>query len=208
MLERFVSLDPANVPNAPDNAYTDLERYRWLIQTFDKHIDRYALSFSSLSQKATWTLATATGFAAITGFTRGSSIVSVFQDGVSNSDYLFFLLFMLFVLIYLALLHNVLNVYKPHSIEFPVSPLNVSELGSPVSRHKDQGAYSDKSWEDIMIRFFEKDELECLREALKGYIDTTIEWNLLIQEMDRQLKSAYKKLPLLAFVSLFMWLLT
>ena len=208
IFERFMSLDPANVPNAPDNAFEDLERYRWLIQMYDKNIDRYHSSISSLNQKATWTLATAIGFALITGFAKGPSIISAFNNRASNSDLLILLLFLLFALIFFALLQNVLQVYRPQNVEYPVSPLNISKLGFPVSRYKDRGEYGKKCWKDIMSRFFEKDELECLRETLRGYIDSTIEWYLLNQKMTRPLQSAFNKLPILAFLSLFMWLLT
>ena len=51
-------------PDAPFNPYNNPERLNWLIQTFDKHIDRFDSRFSSLNQKATWTLTIATGFAA------------------------------------------------------------------------------------------------------------------------------------------------
>ena len=84
----------------------NLERLNYLIRAFDKHIDRYETSFASLNHKATWTLATATGLAAITGFTnsalRFSHISQV--NGATNtqsfSDLLF--AFILFALTYLV----------------------------------------------------------------------------------------------------------
>ena len=207
LLERIATMMVGKKPDAPVNPYNNPERLYWLIQTFDKHINRFDSSFSSLNQKATWTLATATGFAAISGFTKSTSIVTALGDGASRTDHVVVLMFVLFVFAYLALLKHVLEVYRPQKVEYPVSPLNIPDLGAPPSRCEDLDDYGEKCWDDVQDRHIKPIELDFLHNTLRGYIDAIVAAYLLNQKMDRHLKSAFSLLPLLAALSLIMWFL-
>ena len=195
-------------PASPTNAIGDVDRLNYLIQSYDKLIDRYESSFSSLNQKATWTLATATALAAITGFTNRFPVFVESPDNLSGIFYLDVLVFALFALAYLAILRHVLAVYRPSKSEFPITALNVSKLGRPVSRYDDKGKYGEQCWFDIQKRYVEPTELVFMSNLLRAYIDTIIEAHLRNQKMSSHVQGAFDLLPLLALLSLILWLLS
>ena len=116
-------------------------------------------------------------------------------------------MFILIALAYLVLLWLILKVYRPQKVEYPVSPLNVSDLGPPVSQYVDKGAYGGKCWDEVLDRYVGPEDLDFLHKVLRGYIDAIIEASLLNQRMEKHLHHAFTLLPLLAILSLSMWFL-
>ena len=193
---------------SPSNAVGNLERLNYLIRAFDKHIDRYETSFASLNHKATWTLATATALAAISGFTNRSSILAILQNTASITDVLSIPVYVLLIFGYLALLRHVLAVYRPRNVEFPVSALNSDKLGPPVSRNDDEGNYGKACWFDIQERHIKPTELEFLSSVLRAHIDSIIEARLQNQQMGKHVQGAFDLMPFLASLSFILWLLS
>ena len=186
-----------------NGSYNQLERLDWLIQSFDKLIDRYSSGFSSLNQKATWTLATATGFAAITGFTKGVSFVAVLRNEATSIDSIALVIFILFALVYLALLRDVIEVYSPQSVEYPVSPM----LKRPISQCEDQDEYVEECWNYTKNALVKPEELKFLESVLLSYIHSIVLLDLRNKKMGKHLKSAFQLLPVLATLSLILWFL-
>lgn len=193
---------------SPSNSVGNLERLNYLIRAFDKHIDRYETSSASLNQKATWTLATATALAAISGFTNRSSILAILQNTASITDVLSIPVYVLMILGYLALLRHVLAAYRPREMVFPVSALNTPKLGPPVSRVDDEGKYVKACWFDIQERHIKPTELEFLSSVLRAHIDSIIEAHLKNQQMGKHVQGAFDLMPLLASLAFILWLLS
>ncbi len=188
----------------PSDPVNQQKRLYWLIQTFDKSLDRFDSSFTSLNQKATWTLAIATGFAATSGFTKSASLITLFENGASNTDLKIVPVFILFGLAYLALLFQVWNVYRPQDVGFPISPLITSDLAPPVSQREDQGTYVQKCLADVQHSYINLEEMEFLEKALLEYINANVEAFLLNQRIGKYVDRAFKLLISLAILFMIM----
>ena len=189
LLERIATMMVEKKPDAPFNPYNNPERLNWLIQTFDKHIDRFDSSFSSLNQKATWTLAIATGFAATSGFTKSASMITLFENGALSTDFNSDLLFIPFGLAYLVLLFQVWNVYRPQDVGFPISPLITSDLAPPVSQREDQGTYVKECLADVQRSYINLEEMEFLEKSSAG-IHQRKRGSILAKSKDRQTRKS------------------
>ncbi len=187
--------------------YNRPERFEWLISQFDKYLVRFQEGRQSLNRKATWTLATATGFAVFSGLTRGPSIVASLGEGVTNYKVFVFVVSILFVSAYLALLGEVLKVYRPQSVGYPVSPFNFEVTGPIDRRQVDSGDFAKKSWQELFERFIKPEQEEIHHNLFRNYIDELAETYLLHEDMSHHLSNAYRLLPVLAILSFVLFLL-
>ena len=192
-----------------------LERLEWLIEVFDKHLERHNEAFESLNRKATWTLATATGLAAASGFIKGTTVGDSVREAsrwiwrlllgqqadIQLLPLVIAALSVSFGLLYLLLLKHVLSVYSPKTIEYPVSPIN-EELGIVRSRYEDQGQFGTACWHDVMKRYVDCENTERYNKVIRGYIDTNIEASLTTKAMSDSLSKAFRLLHPLALISI------
>ena len=188
----------------PSDPVNQQKRHYWLIQEFDKSLDRFASSLTSLNQKATWTLAIATGFAATSGFTKSVSMITLFESGALNTDFNSDLLFIPFGLAYLVLLFQVWNVYRPQDVGFPISPLITSDLAPPENQREDPGTYAQKCLADVQSNYIKLEEMEFLEKVLLEYINANREALLLNQRIGKHVNRAFKLLFLMALLFMIM----
>ena len=191
----------------PSDPVNQQKRHYWLIQEFDKSLVRFASSLTSLNQKATWTLAIATGFAATSGFTKSVSMVTLFENGALSTGFNSDLLFIPFGLVYLVLLFQVWNVYRPQDVGFPISPLITSDLAPPENQHEDQGAYVQKCLADVQSNYVNLEEMEFLEKVLLEYINENSKAFLLNQKIGKYVNCAFCLLIILVLLFMIMLIL-
>jgi len=197
-----------NCPTDTDHdPYNDPDRFKWLISEFDKKIDRFREGRKSLNQKATWTLATGTGLAVVSGLTRGPLIVASMEQGATNHKTLLIIVSVIFMLIFLALLSEVLGVYRPQNVEYPVSIFNFDVTGPLDRRAIESGDFVERTWEDILQRYIEPEESVIYHNQIRNYIDVLAETHLLHEEMAHRLSNAYKLLQTLAVLTFLLFVL-
>ena len=191
-----------NSPKANIDVYDRPERFEWLISELDKQINLYSEKRQSMNRKATWTLATATGFAILSGLTGGPTLSVSLREGVSSYDAIVIFGSILFGLAYLALLKEVLDVYRPQSVLYPVSLFNFEVTGPIDSQQVDSGEFATKCWKEVLERFIKPQQKELHHNTLFDYIDVLADTHLLHETMASHLNRAFNLLSPLAVLSL------
>ena len=179
---------------AKKDPYDRPERLIWLIRAFEKHIDRFDAGRKSMNQKATWTLATATGFFALSSLAK-SETMRIFiknqMEQLETLDRIVVAVALLLAATYAILLIQVTNFYSPREIEYPVQPIN-PELVSDMSRYQDNEKFSDECWNYVQVTYIKPEDLECYHLVLRGHIDTYIKQSLLNQKLGEHLKDIFR----------------
>ena len=191
-------------------------RFAWLIGVLDKSLERADAIRRESYQKATWTLATATGLIVLLGIVKGESITELMLKRLTNETTTIGTIEKMVVLgsfflaaTYFALLHQVIEVYSPKKILYPFS-LRRKEAAPPISMYEDaekNREFIEASWEYTMEAYIKPKDLQNNREVLWEYIKFYTEHQALILGMDKPLKSSYVLLRftvLLSIALLFM----
>lgn len=202
-----VSMEDENAKNAAENPYHKPERFIQLIGEFDKHIKLLHDRRKDMNQKATWTLATATGFVAILGLlkdTRINDTVSAWlRDRLTESlaNGIVALAAGIFMMLYLVLLYHVIKVYSPQSVGYPLNPIKSNYWAQDETQH-------DKNiWEGLIDTYVEPDDLEYSRIVLNEQTDAIKNQQKLEESLTENLFAAFRLLWLLALCSIIILIL-
>lgn len=203
-------MDNAAAEGVTENPYDKPERFAWLIHVVDKNIDRFDAARRVSYQKATWTLAAATGFITFSGLAKGESIGKTVkmilqnQTGhIENIEYLAVVAAFLLVTTYIILFFQIVKVYSIKRVEYPLSLLN-PDSGPAVSKYVDEAAnqkLSEESWFYALEEYVKPDDLEVKREVLSEYMDKLIELIALNRELSVDLDNTFRILPFLVVFS-------
>lgn len=184
---------------ALQNPYDKPERFTQLIGEFNKHIELLHDRRKDMNQKATWTLATATGFVAILGLLKDTrindTVSSMIRGQITNSvaDGIIAVVVILFVVAYPALLYFVTKVYSPQSVGYPLNPIKTKYWAQDEIQHH------ENIWNGLLDSYVEPDGMEYSRIVLKEQIDSIKNQQKLEEELTENLYSSFRLLWFLAF---------
>lgn len=202
-----VSMEDENAKNAAENPYHKPQRFTELTAIFDKHLERFDDRRKEMNQKATWTLATATGFVALLGFLKDTpineTINSLLRGWLTNpvADGMVALALALFIAIYLVLVHWVARVYSPKEVKYPVSPIQSEDW----LENEDQLA--ENSWIRSLELYVKPSRLEFSHRVLSEQIFAIINQQKLDVTSTKYLYRSFKLLQVLAFLTSIILLL-
>ena len=198
-----------NEEESHHTAETLARRFAWLIGISDKNLDRFDAVRRTSYQKATWTLAVATGFIGFSGLAKGDSIGETIYKLIDNQaeniktiECIALAATLLLILTYFALLYLVIKVYSPKRVEYPTSLIS-EDMGPPVSEYDDKEKnkkFNSGSWKNAVEGYVKPDDLLNNRQVLKDYISVQTEHLALNRQIDKDLKYAFRLMwPLVIF---------
>ena len=203
-------MNNADAEEMIENPYDKPERFSWLIHVVDKNIDRFDAARMVSYQKATWTLAAATGFVTFSGLAKGGSIGNTVKlllqnqtENIETIEYIAAVAALLLVVTYIALFFQIVKVCSIKRVEYPLSLLN-PDSGPAVSKNEDEEAnqkLSEESWFYALEEYIKPDDLEVRREVLSEYMDKLIELIALNRELSGDLDHTFRILPFLVVFS-------
>ena len=212
-------MDDANVKEDVSH-HTDetlARRFAWLIGVLDQNLDRADAVRRTSYQKATWTLATATGWVGLLVIVKGESISTLIRlrltnqtVAIDNIEKMVVLGSMLLALTYIALLNHVIKVYSPRKILYPYS-LRKKETSPPISMSEDEAMnleFRKESWANAIEAYIKPDDLQNNHELLWEYIKVYTEHQALILGMDDPLRYAFILLRCTAIISIALLVLS
>lgn len=190
------------------------ERFAWFSGVIDRQLDRFDALRRGAQQKATWTLATSTGFIALASFTKGNAISStvrkmfgdIFYHENANLellDYFAVGLAVMLITVYLRLLHQVVHVYFPRRVMYPY-PLWGEEPDFPEDVEEDDARYKrfmEEGWEYAMVNYIMPDEMENYRAILEEYIPIYIRQTAAIKSLEKPVKRSFRLMLVIAYLS-------
>ena len=193
--------------SSPPNPYDKPERFSELIAIFNKHLERFDDRRREMNQKATWTLATATGFVALLGLLRDATISkalnSLLRGWLTDSvaDAIVVLAFVLFISIYLLLIHFVARVYSPKEVKYPVSPIMSDDWLA------DEHQLAESGWKRSLEWYIKPSKLEYCHRVLSEQIYAIINQQQLDVTSTKYLFRSFTLLQILAFLTSIILLL-
>ncbi len=161
------------------------ERYIWLTEVLEKHIDRADNVRKTLYQKATWIFLAATTIAT---FSVEHSFPIVLPISCTVLP-----IIILLTLAYVALVFLVVKVFFPKRIEYPFG-LSNKRMGIPVSRHEDRARnqeYNYERWRIAKSNYIDPDDDLYRRLVLKKYISADTEHMVLNQKLEKDLRFSF-----------------
>ncbi len=189
-----ISIEDQSVNKTSENPYDRPERLAWLIRAFEKHIDRFDAGRKSMYQKATWSLATASGFFALSSLAKSEPMrmfIKNQMEQLETLDRIVVAVALLLAATYAILLIQVTNFYSPREIEYPLQPIN-PELGAEMSRCENNKKSGDECWNYVQVTYVKPEDLECYSNVLRGHIDAHIKQSSLNQELSEHLKDIFR----------------
>lgn len=168
-----------------EDAREKAERYIWLTEVLEKHIDRADNVRKTLYQKATWIFLAAT----TTAIFSVEHLLPI-DPPISRAVRL---IIILLTLAYIALVFWVVKVFFPKRIEYPFG-LSSKRMGIPVSRHEDRARnqeYNYERWRIAKGNYIDSDDALYRRLVLKKYISADTEHRVLNQKLEEDLRFAF-----------------
>ena len=212
--------DTLSDENTNDREETPLDyeeiakRFAWFNEVIDKQLDRFDSIIRGNQQKATWTLATSTGFIALASFTKGNAMSMTIRSILSNLfnqgstsipflDCLAVVIAFLLVCCYLRLLHRVVHVYFPRRMQYPY-PLWSKESNFPEDVLEEDERYKsfvEESWEYAIDNYIIPDELEINRTILEEYIPIYIKHIATLNSLEIPVERSFDLMLVIAYLS-------
>lgn len=166
------------------------ERYIWLSEVLEKHIDRADNVRKTLYQKATWIFLTAT---TIVAFSVEHLISNIDEQLFQNSLKTIEIIIILLATAYLFLFIYVVRIFFPKRTEYPFG-LTSKEMGDPVSRHENgekNREYNYERWKIAKSNYIDTENDLYRGLVLKKYISADTEHKVLNQRIERELRIAF-----------------
>ncbi|MCY4009346.1 MAG: hypothetical protein OXF22_06300 [Anaerolineaceae bacterium] len=168
-----------------DETREKAERYIWLAEVLEKHIDRADDVRKNLYQKATWIFLAATTVAFF-------SVEHLLPIDLPMNHTVLAIIFLL-TLAYVVLVFLIVKVFFPKRIEYPFG-LTRREMGDLVSRHDDSEKnreYNYERWKIAKSNYIDTENDLYRGLILKKYISADTEHQVLNRRIEKDLRISF-----------------